>query len=55
MYRSKENNMIIQYANEFIEKIGMGDPTTCVYRFIYDEKDSFDTYNLVQPKMSPTL
>ena len=30
--------MKIKYANEFVKKIGMGDPTTCVYQFIYDEK-----------------
>ena len=40
---SKENNMEIQYANEFVEQLGMGDPTTCVYQFIYDENDSVDT------------
>ena len=35
-YDSKENNIIIQYANEFVNKLGMGYPTTCVYQFIYD-------------------
>ena len=35
--------MIIQYANGFVQKLGMGDPTTYVYQFIYDEKDSVDT------------
>ena len=35
--------MKIQYANEFIEQLGMGDPTTSVYQFIYDEKESIDT------------
>ena len=35
--------MRIQYANIFVEKLGMGDPTTCVYQLIYDEKDSVDT------------
>ena len=29
MYPSKEKNMKIQYANEFVENLGMGDPTTC--------------------------
>ena len=29
--------MKIQYANEFVQKLGVGDPTTCVYQFIYDE------------------
>ena len=28
-------------------KIGMGDPTTCLYKFIYDENDSVDT-NMIQ-------
>ena len=28
-------------------KLGMGDPTTYVYQFIYDEKDSVDT-NIIQ-------
>ena len=42
-YHSKENNTKIQYKNEFVEQLGMGDPTTCVYQFIYDEKDSFGT------------
>ena len=33
----------MQYANEFVRKLVMFDPTTCVYQFIYDEKDSVDT------------
>ena len=28
---SKENNIKIQYANEFIKKLGMGSTKTCVY------------------------
>ena len=32
---SKDNNMKIQYANEFVQNLGMGYPTTCVYQFIY--------------------
>ena len=32
----EENNMKIQYANDFVNKLGMGDTTTCVYQFIYD-------------------
>ena len=35
-YHSKEIKIKIQYANNF-------DPTTCVYQFIYDEKDNNDT------------
>ena len=35
--------MKIQYLNKFVQKIWMGDPTTCVYQFIYDENDSYDT------------
>ena len=31
--------MKIRYANNFVYKLGMVDPTTCVYQFIYDEKD----------------
>ena len=34
--------MTIQYANAFVQKLGMGDPTTCVYRFIYNENYSGD-------------
>ena len=30
-------------ANEFVQKLGMGDPTTCVYQLIYDENDNDDT------------
>ena len=35
--------MRIQYANNFVHKLGMRDPTTCVYHFIYDQKDNNDT------------
>ena len=35
--------MKIRYANNFVHKLGMGDPKTCVYQFIYDEKDNNDT------------
>ena len=35
--------MKIQYANNFVQKLGMGYPTTCVYQFIYNEKDKNDT------------
>ena len=30
-------------ANNFVQQLGMGDSTTCVYQFMYDEKDSVDT------------
>ena len=40
---SKENNLEIQYANNFIQKLGIGDPITCVYKIIYKEKDINDT------------
>ena len=39
IYIIKKNHMKIQYANEFVQKFGMGDPTTCVYQFICDEID----------------
>ena len=35
--------MKIKYANEFVQKLGMGDPTTFVYKFIYDENENDDT------------
>ena len=34
--------MKIKYANELVEQLVMGDPTTCVYQFIFDEKNSVD-------------
>ena len=37
LYQLKENNMIIQYGNEFIQKLGMGDQTAYVYQYIYDK------------------
>ena len=30
--------MKLQYADNFVHKFGMGDPTKCIYQFIYDEK-----------------
>ena len=36
--------MKIKYSNEFIQNMGFVDPTTCVYRFIFDQDDSNDTY-----------
>ena len=39
--------MKIQYANEFVKKLGMVDTTTHAYQFIYDENDSDDT-NIMQ-------
>ena len=47
LYNSKENNTKIQYENESVEKLGMGDPTTCVDQLIYDKNDSDDT-NIIQ-------
>ena len=35
--------MRIKYANNFVPKLGMGDPTTCVYQLIYNMKDKNDT------------
>ena len=35
--------MKIQYANNFVQKLGMGDPTICVYQLIYYEKAKNDT------------
>ena len=35
--------MKIQYANNFVLKLGMSDATTFVYQLIYDEKDKNDT------------
>ena len=37
---SKENNMRIQYANYFVNKLGIGYTTTLLYQFIYDLKDN---------------
>ena len=31
--------MKIQYANEFVQQLGMCDPATCVYRLISDIKE----------------
>ena len=35
--------MKMKYENAFVEIFGMGDTKTCVYQFIYDEKESVDT------------
>ena len=40
---SKEYNKKRKYANYFIINMGLGDPTTYVYQFIFDENDSNDT------------
>ena len=37
----------MKYANEFIPKLGMGDPTKCVYQIIYNENNSDET-NILQ-------
>ena len=39
--------MKIKYSNEFVQKLGMGDPKTYIYQFIYDENDIYDT-NIIQ-------
>ena len=36
--------MNTQYANNSVHKLGKGDLTTYVYRFIYNEKDKNETY-----------
>ena len=33
---SKENNMKVQYANEFVEQLGIVDRKTCVYQLTCD-------------------
>ena len=38
-----KKNINIQYENNVVQKLGMGDPTTCVYQFFYDEKEKYDT------------
>ena len=35
--------MKIGYANYFVQNMGLGDPTTWVYKLIFDENDSNDT------------
>ena len=35
--------MRIQYANNFVQKLGMGDPTICVNQLTYNEKYKNDT------------
>ena len=37
--------MKVQSANDFVEKLRMGDPTTCAYQLIYDENDT--KYNIL--------
>ena len=39
--------MKIQYANEFDQKLGMGDTTKFVYQLIYHENDS-DDINIIK-------
>ena len=34
--------MKIKYANESVKKLGMGDPTKCVYQLVFDKNDSDD-------------
>ena len=35
--------MKVQQENELVQKLGMGDTTTCVYQLVNNEKDSVDT------------
>ena len=35
--------MKIQFVTNFVQNLGMGGPTTCVYQLIYDETDKIDT------------
>ena len=35
--------MIIQFSNEFVQNLGIGDSTTYGYIFIHDENDNYDT------------
>ena len=44
---SEEEKIGIKYANEFIQNMGLDDPTICVYQFICDQNDSNDT-NIIQ-------
>ena len=44
VYIKKRNkNMRIKYTNEFVQGLGMGDTTACVYEFIYDENYNDET------------
>ena len=36
--------MKIQFANNFAQNLGMGDPTTFVYKFIYYQKENNDIH-----------
>ena len=36
--------MKIKYANNFVQQLGMGDPTKCVYQLIYNENDKNNTH-----------
>ena len=40
---SKENNTRVQYVNEFVQNLGLGDPKTCLHQFICSENDNDDT------------
>ena len=33
----------MEYADEFIQHMGLGDPTLSVYHYIFDKEDSNDT------------
>ena len=36
--------MKIQYDNNFVQKLGVSDTTTCAYQLIYNENDKNDTH-----------
>ena len=35
--------MKIQYENEFVQSLGMGYPTTCVYQLVYVDNGNYYT------------
>ena len=43
-YLQSEEGISVQKYHQFIEKLVMGDPKTCVYQFICNEKDSVNKY-----------
>ena len=46
MYFTKRLLLKIKYENNSVHKLGMGDPTTFAYRFIYYEKYKNDTQRM---------
>ena len=41
----KKNKTKIENSNEWIHNMGLGDPKTCVFLFIFDQYDKNDTNN----------